>query len=81
MVKDKTLQFLLLDVGLQTAIYPLRFRPEAEFLGEIKTNFLRVFLLAIHSLALRFLFLQAHASSYSFYSPVTVHSKGERRKT
>ncbi len=46
---------------------------------------LRVFLLAIHSylysFALRFLFLQTHATSYSFYSSITVHCKGERRKT
>jgi hypothetical protein len=49
---------------------------EAEFLGEIQTKVLRVFLLAIHShlysFALRFLFLQTHAISYSFYSSVTV---------
>ncbi len=31
--------------------------------------------------AMRFLFLQTHATSYSFYSSVTVHCKGERRKT
>ncbi len=61
---------------------------EAEFLNEIQTKDLRVFLLAIHShlyiqLALRFLFLQTHATSYSFCSSllVTVHYKGERRKT
>ncbi len=46
---------------------------------------LRVFLLAIHShlysFALRFIFLQTHATSYIFYSSVTVHCKGERRKT
>ncbi len=51
---------------------------EAEFLGEIQTKFLRVFLLVIHShlysFVLRFLFLQTHATSYSF-------CKGERRKT
>jgi hypothetical protein len=44
-------------------------RPEVEFLGEIKT---KVFLLAIqshlYSFALRYLFLQTHATSYSFYS-------------
>ncbi len=59
--------------------------PEAEFLEEIQTKVLRVFLLAIHShfysFALRFLFLQIHATSYSFYSLVTVHCEGERRKT
>jgi hypothetical protein len=44
----------------------------------------RDFLLAIHShlysFAMRFLFLQAHATSYDFYSSVTLHCKGERRK-
>ncbi len=42
----------------------------AEFLDEIQTKVLRVFLLVIHchlySFALRFLFLQTHATSYSF---------------
>jgi hypothetical protein len=76
--------------------YPLRQRwwgkafrdrniTEAEFLEEIQTKVLRVFLLAIHSLlyscALRLLFLQTHATSYSFYNSATVHCKGERRKT
>jgi hypothetical protein len=45
----------------------------------------KVFLLAIHghlySFALRFLFLQTHATSSSFWRSVTVHCKGERRKT
>jgi hypothetical protein len=46
-------------------------QPEAEFLTEIQTKGLRVFLLAIHShlysFALRFLFLQTfYASSYIF---------------
>jgi hypothetical protein len=54
---------------------------KAEFLHEIQTKVLRVFLLAIHShlysFALRFLFLQTHATSYSFYSSVTVHCKGK----
>ncbi len=57
---------------------------EAEFLDEIQTKVLRVFLLSIHShlysFVLRFPFLQTHATSYSFYSLVTVHCKGERRK-
>jgi hypothetical protein len=61
------------------------FRPGAGFLDEIQTKVLRVFLLAIHShlysFALRFLFLQTYATSYSFYSLVIVHCKGERRKT
>jgi hypothetical protein len=43
---------------------------EAELLDEIQTNVLRVFLLASHrhlnSLAIRFIFLQTHATSYSF---------------
>jgi hypothetical protein len=46
--------------------------PEAEFLDEIPAKVLRVFLLAIHSqlysFALRFLLLQAHATSYIFCS-------------
>jgi hypothetical protein len=49
---------------------------EAEYLDEIQTKVFRVFLLAIHSqlysFALRFLFLQTLATSYSFYSSVTV---------
>jgi hypothetical protein len=53
--------------------------PEVKFLDEIQTKVLRVFLLAIHShlysFALRFLFLQTHATSYSLYSSVTVHLK------
>ncbi len=44
--------------------------PEAEFFDEIQTKVLKVFLFAIHShlysFALRFLFLQTHAISYSF---------------
>jgi hypothetical protein len=52
---------------------------ETEFLDEIQTKFLRVFLLAIHrhlyslQLSLILLFLQTHGTSYSFY-------KEERRK-
>ncbi len=54
-------------------------------MNEIQTKFVRVFLLANHShlfsfFATRFLFLQIHATSYSFYSSVTVHCKGEWRK-
>ncbi len=69
--------------------------PEAEFSDKIQTNVLRIFLLAIHShlysFVIRFIFLQTHATcylflqthpiSYSFYSSVTVHCEGERRKT
>ncbi len=58
--------------------------PEAEFLDEIQTKVFRVFLIAIHShlysFALIFLFLQTHATSYNFYSSVTVHCKGKRRE-
>jgi hypothetical protein len=48
-----------------------RRRTEAEFLDEIQTEVLRAFfLLAIHShiysFALRFLFLETHATSYIF---------------
>ncbi len=43
-------------------------KTEAEFLEEI------------HNFALRFLFLQTQATSYSFYSSVIVHCNGERRK-
>ncbi len=51
-------------------------------MDEIQTNVLRIFLLAIHShlysFALRFLFLQTHATSYSFYSQLvyTVKENG-----
>jgi hypothetical protein len=52
-----------------------RMHPEDEFLNEIQTNVLRVFLLVIHSLlysfAWDFFFFKLHASSYSF-------CKGER---
>ncbi len=44
---------------------------------KFRQKFFRVFLLVIHchlySFALRFLFLQTHATSYSFYSSVIVH--------
>ncbi len=57
------------------------FSPEAE----VQTNVFRVFLLAIHShiysFVSRFLFLQTNATSYSFYTSVSVHCNGERRKT
>jgi hypothetical protein len=58
---------------------------EAEFLDEIQTKNIRVFLLAIrshlYSFALRFTFPQTHATFYLFYSSVPVDCKGERRKT
>ncbi len=54
-------------------------------LVEIQTKVFRVFLLAFHivlcSFAFRFIILQTRATSYSFYTSVTVHCKGERRKT
>jgi hypothetical protein len=48
-------------------------KPEAEFLDEIQKKVLKVFLLVIHSqsFALKFLFLQTHATS-----PVSVKEKG-----
>jgi hypothetical protein len=50
---------------------------EAEFLDELQTKVLRVFLLAIHShlysFALRFLYFQTHATSYNFYGSAPVH--------
>ncbi len=51
---------------------------------EIQTKVLRVFFLAIHShlcsFALRFLFLPTHATSYNFYSSVTVSQKRRREE-
>jgi hypothetical protein len=58
------------------------YRPRGRFLDEIQTKVLRIFLLAIHiqlySFALRFISLQAHATSYSFCSVLlyTVKEKG-----
>jgi hypothetical protein len=55
---------------------------EAEFLDEIQTKILRVFILAVrrhlYSFDLKFLFLQTHATSYSFLSELldTVKEKG-----
>jgi hypothetical protein len=54
-------------------------KPEADFLSEIQTKDLRVFLLSIHShtdtsTALPweiFIYSKTHATSYSFYSSVT----------
>jgi hypothetical protein len=58
--------------------------PEAEFLDEIQTKVLIVFLLAVHShlysFALRFLFLQTRATFHSFLQ-YTVICKEEGRKT
>jgi hypothetical protein len=51
---------------------------------EIQTKVIRVFILAItshlYSFGLRFLFLKTRATSYSFYSSVTVHCEGEKRE-
>jgi hypothetical protein len=51
-------------------------KTEAKYLDEIQTKVFRVFLLAFHShlysFALRVIFLQTQATSYSFYSSVTV---------
>jgi hypothetical protein len=61
--------------------------PGAEFLDEIQTKVSRVssFLFrvtsTVYSFALRFLFLQTHATSYSFYSVLVYNVMGERRKT
>jgi hypothetical protein len=60
----------------------LLFTPEAEFLDEIQTKVFKSFLLAIqshhYSFALRFIFVQTHATSYSFFSALlyTVMEKG-----
>jgi hypothetical protein len=76
------LKRLTTDISIQVNLPP---SPEAEFLDENQTRVSRVFLLAIHShlysFALRFLFLQTHTTSCSFYSSVTEHCKGERRET
>jgi hypothetical protein len=69
----------------ETDGYTVEDDPETKFLEKIQAKVLRVFLLAIHnhlySFALKCKFLQTHATSYSFYSSVTAHCKGERRKT
>jgi hypothetical protein len=55
---------------------------EAEFLDQIQTKVLRGFLLAIqshlYSFALTFLFLQTHATSYSFYSVLLLYTVKEK---
>jgi hypothetical protein len=61
------------------ALPPFPPHPEAEFLDEIQTKVLRVssllFTVTSFSFALRFLFLQNYATSYSFCSSVTVHER------
>jgi hypothetical protein len=49
---------------------------EVEFLDEIRTKVIRVFS-HLFSFALGFIFIQSHATSYSFYSSVTVYVKGK----
>ncbi len=59
-----------------------RSSPDTKFLDEIQTKVLRVFLPAIHSdlysFAYRFIFLQTHASSYSFQSFFLLHTVKEK---
>ncbi len=80
------------DPGVKRAPDPgsatLVVHPEAEFSDEIQTkvlirvsSLLPVIHCHLYIFALRILFLQTHATSYSFYSSVTVHCKGDRRKT
>ncbi len=52
---------------------------EAEFLEEIQTKVFLAIRSQFYSFALRFLFLQTHATSYSFYSSVSVDSKRWRK--
>jgi hypothetical protein len=60
---------------------PSRFKSaEAEFLDENPDKSLFTVTSTLYSFALGFLFLQTHVTSYSFYI-VTVHCKGESRKT
>ncbi len=74
----------MVDVDLLLDCHEIQSNPEAKFLDEIQAKVSRACLLAIHShlyiFALKFLFPQTHASSYSFYSSVTVHCKGEGGK-
>ncbi len=52
-------------------------QPQAKFLVEIQTKVLRVFLL----LCLRYLFLQTHATSYSFYYQYRFSEPEQRKLT
>ncbi len=71
------LQFVAIDlVWLTPCIeYICSNVSRGQILGQNPDKSLRVFLLAIHShlysFALKFLFLQTHSTSYSFYSSVT----------
>ncbi len=58
-----------------TKAYIIHYQPKT-----FQTKVSRVFLLAIHLCCFDLRFLQTHATSYSFYSSVTVHCKGERGK-
>jgi hypothetical protein len=55
------------------------------YLNEIQTKSLEfsslLFTVTFTALPWDFYFFKTHATSYSFYSSVTVHCKGERRKT
>jgi hypothetical protein len=68
---------------IRSSMFCLRFlRPEAEFFGEIQSKVLRVFLPAVQShlygFALRLFFFKSTQPLLQF---ITVHCKGERRKT
>jgi hypothetical protein len=82
MTKNSASEHFILVLRTRTT-RTLTASPKAEFLYEIQTKVLKVFLLAIHNhlYSFAFLFLQTHATSYSFYRSVTEHCKGERRKT
>jgi hypothetical protein len=67
--------FVWFSAGLKVRRHPrpisIQDQPEAEFLDEIQTKILRVFLFATHchlySLTFRFLFLKTHAASYEYF--------------
>jgi hypothetical protein len=65
----------VLEIWEHYLFWLLCLNPETEFLDEIQTKVLKVFPLAIHShlynFALRFLFLQTHATSYIFLQTYT----------
>jgi hypothetical protein len=56
---------------------------EAKFLNEIQTKVLRVSTMSQSplQLCLEISISSTHAASYSFYSSINGHCKGERRKT
>jgi hypothetical protein len=57
---------LLYQTGLYNVSLFMIACTEVEFVDEIQTKVLRVFLSHLYSFPLRFLFLQTHATSYSF---------------